>query len=73
MLHPFTDQFTNQSGASILQHFTFEQKKTKIAQVGCHLLTNFGIKTEGVWRSKTDFGNGTQAINRNKNIEYMLF
>ncbi|XP_041350636.1 midasin-like [Gigantopelta aegis] len=33
MLHPFTDQFTNQSGASILQHFTFEQKKTKIAQL----------------------------------------
>ncbi|XP_067673927.1 midasin-like [Haliotis asinina] len=32
-LHPFSEQFTNQSGASILQHFTFEQKKTKIAQL----------------------------------------
>ncbi|XP_048240547.1 midasin-like [Haliotis rufescens] len=32
-LHPFSEQFTNQSGAGILQHFTFEQKKTKIAQL----------------------------------------
>ncbi|XP_069109259.1 midasin-like [Argopecten irradians] len=34
LLHPFTEQFTTQSGARLLQHFTFEQKKTKIAQVG---------------------------------------
>ena len=32
-LHPFTEQFTSQSGARLLQYFTFEQKKTKIAQV----------------------------------------
>ncbi|XP_060072903.1 midasin-like [Ylistrum balloti] len=33
LLHPFTEQFTTQSGARLLQHFTFEQKKTKIAQL----------------------------------------
>ncbi|KAK3098216.1 hypothetical protein FSP39_017284 [Pinctada imbricata] len=33
LLHPFSEQFTSQSGARILQHFTFEQKKTKIAQL----------------------------------------
>ncbi|XP_064595226.1 midasin-like [Liolophura sinensis] len=33
VLHPFTEQFTSQSGARILQQFTFEQKKTKIAQL----------------------------------------
>ena len=33
MLHPFHEQFSNQSGAKMLQQFTFEQNKTKIAQV----------------------------------------
>ena len=33
VLHPFQQQFTNQSGSKLLQQFTFEQKKTKIAQV----------------------------------------
>ena len=33
VLHPFTEQFTHQSGARILQQFSFEQKKTRIAQV----------------------------------------
>lgn len=33
LLHPFHEQFTNQSGSKLLQQFTFEQKKTKIAQV----------------------------------------
>ncbi|XP_077869169.1 midasin [Saccoglossus kowalevskii] len=33
LLHPFHEQFTSQSGARILQQFTFEQKKTKIAQL----------------------------------------
>ncbi|CAH1798601.1 unnamed protein product [Owenia fusiformis] len=31
LLHPFNEQFSNQSGAGILRQFTFEQKKTKIA------------------------------------------
>ena len=34
VLHPFTEQFSSQSGARLLQNLTFEQKKTKIAQVG---------------------------------------
>jgi len=33
VLHPFEEQFTSQSGANLLQYLTFEQKKTKIAQV----------------------------------------
>ncbi|ESP03976.1 hypothetical protein LOTGIDRAFT_230254 [Lottia gigantea] len=33
VLHSFTDQFSSQSGANILHQFTFEQKKTKIAQL----------------------------------------
>ncbi|XP_050394421.2 midasin [Patella vulgata] len=33
LLHSFTDQFSSQSGANILHQFTFEQKKTKIAQL----------------------------------------
>ena len=33
LLHPFTEQFTSHSGARLLQYFTFEQKKTRIAQV----------------------------------------
>lgn len=33
LLHPFHEPFTDQSGAKILQQFTFDQKKTKIAQV----------------------------------------
>ena len=33
LLHPFHEPFTDQSGAFILEQFTFEQKKTKIAQV----------------------------------------
>jgi len=33
LLHPFHEQFTSQSGATILQQFSFEQKKTKIAQL----------------------------------------
>ena len=33
LVHDFSEQFSNQSGAKLLQHFTFEQKKTKIAQV----------------------------------------
>ena len=35
LLHPFHEPFTDQSGARILQQFTFDQKKTKIAQVSC--------------------------------------
>ena len=39
LLHPFHEPFTDQSGARILQQFTFDQKKTKIAQVsnGCSI------------------------------------
>ncbi|XP_071957015.1 midasin-like [Antedon mediterranea] len=33
LLHPFHEQFTDQSGARILQQFTFSQKKTKIGQL----------------------------------------
>ncbi|XP_030850211.1 midasin [Strongylocentrotus purpuratus] len=33
LLHPFHDQFSDQSGSSILRQFTFSQKKTKIAQL----------------------------------------
>jgi len=33
LLHPFHEPFTDQSGARILQQFTFDQKKTKIAQL----------------------------------------
>lgn len=33
LLHPFHEPFTDHSGARILQQFTFDQNKTKIAQV----------------------------------------
>ncbi|XP_076077814.1 midasin-like isoform X3 [Mytilus galloprovincialis] len=33
LVHDFNEQFSNHSGAKLLQHFTFEQKKTKIAQL----------------------------------------
>jgi len=33
VIHPFDETFNEQAGAHILQHFTFEQKKTKIAQL----------------------------------------
>ncbi|XP_038059884.1 midasin-like [Patiria miniata] len=33
LLHPFHEQFTDQSGAKILRQFTFSQHKTKIAQL----------------------------------------
>ncbi|XP_072178223.1 midasin-like [Diadema setosum] len=33
LLHPFHEQFSEQSGATILRQFTFAQKKTKIAQL----------------------------------------
>ena len=33
LLHPFHETFSDQSGANILRRFTFEQKKTKVAQV----------------------------------------
>lgn len=33
LLHPFHEPFSDQSGAKILQQFTFDQKKTKIAQL----------------------------------------
>ncbi|WAR08077.1 MDN1-like protein [Mya arenaria] len=33
VLHPFTEQFTSHSGAHLLQYLTFEQRKTKIAQL----------------------------------------
>ncbi|XP_062616180.1 midasin-like, partial [Saccostrea cucullata] len=33
VLHPFTEQFTSHSGSRLLQQFTFEQKKTKVAQL----------------------------------------
>ncbi|XP_070579649.1 LOW QUALITY PROTEIN: midasin-like [Ptychodera flava] len=33
LLHPFEEQFTSQCGARMLQQFTFEQKKTKIAEL----------------------------------------
>ena len=33
LLHPFHEQFTDQSGAKILRQFTFSQTKTKIGQV----------------------------------------
>ncbi|XP_072854872.2 midasin isoform X1 [Pogona vitticeps] len=32
LLHPFHEQFSDQSGARILQHCRFEQKKTRIAE-----------------------------------------
>ncbi|XP_043927744.1 midasin [Protopterus annectens] len=32
LLHPFHEQFSDQSGARILRHCKFQQKKTKIAQ-----------------------------------------
>ena len=38
LLHPFHEQFTDQSGARILQQFTFEQKKTRVAEVRRHFL-----------------------------------
>ncbi|XP_070191391.1 midasin-like isoform X1 [Littorina saxatilis] len=31
LLHPFTETFSNQAGARILQQFTFEQKQTRVA------------------------------------------
>lgn len=31
LLHPFTEPFSNQAGARILQNFTFEQKQTDVA------------------------------------------
>ncbi|CAH1229365.1 MDN1 [Branchiostoma lanceolatum] len=33
LLHPFEEQFSSQSGARILQRFTFQQNKTQIAQL----------------------------------------
>ncbi|XP_064629159.1 midasin-like [Lineus longissimus] len=33
LLHPFHEPFTSQSGARLLTKFTFEQKKTRIAQL----------------------------------------
>ncbi|XP_022106838.1 midasin-like isoform X2 [Acanthaster planci] len=33
LLHPFHEQFTDQSGAKILRQFTFSQNKTKVAQL----------------------------------------
>jgi midasin len=33
LLHPFTEPFSNQAGARILQNFTFEQKQTDVALV----------------------------------------
>ncbi|KAJ8039371.1 Midasin [Holothuria leucospilota] len=33
LIHPFHEQFSDQSGSKILQEFTFSQKKTKIAQL----------------------------------------
>ncbi|XP_014672453.1 PREDICTED: midasin-like [Priapulus caudatus] len=33
LLHPFHEQFTDQSGASVMQQFSFEQKKTNIAHL----------------------------------------
>ncbi|XP_078617566.1 midasin-like [Branchiostoma floridae x Branchiostoma japonicum] len=33
LLHPFEEQFSSQSGAKILQRFTFQQNKTQIAQL----------------------------------------
>ncbi|KAL4232858.1 AAA ATPase midasin [Mactra antiquata] len=36
VLHPFNEQFTSLSGAHLLQYLTFEQKKTKIAQLLKH-------------------------------------
>lgn len=33
LLHSFEENFNEQSGASILQQFTFDQKKTKIAHL----------------------------------------
>lgn len=32
-MHPFHEPFTEESGARVLQQFTFDQKKTKIAQL----------------------------------------
>lgn len=34
LLHPFHQQFNDQSGARILRLCQFQQKKTRIAQVG---------------------------------------
>ena len=42
LLHSFQDQFSSQSGARILQQFTFEQKKTKIAEV-CLILNTLDM------------------------------
>uniref|UniRef100_A0A8W8MR76 Midasin n=1 Tax=Magallana gigas TaxID=29159 RepID=A0A8W8MR76_MAGGI len=33
VLHPFNEQFSSHSGSRLLQQFTFEQKKTKVAQL----------------------------------------
>lgn len=33
VLHPFHEQFSSHSGSRLLQQFTFEQKKTKVAQL----------------------------------------
>ncbi|XP_068697530.1 midasin-like [Montipora foliosa] len=33
LLHPFHEPFTDQSGARVLQQFTFDQQKTKVAQL----------------------------------------
>ena len=34
LLHPFQQQFSDESGARILRLCQFKQKKTRIAQVG---------------------------------------
>lgn len=33
LLHPFTEQFSEHSGSKILEQLTFEQTKTKVAQL----------------------------------------
>ena len=33
VVHDFSQQFSSQSGVRLLQQFTFQQRKTKIAQV----------------------------------------
>ena len=46
MVHDFSQQFSSQSGVRLLQQFTFQQRKTKIAQVrACHCTKIAQVRT----------------------------
>lgn len=60
LLHPFHEPFTDQSGARILQQFTFDQKKTKIAQVSASHFT--------IWSSSNYDGGSNGDGNENENL-----